>query len=296
MNARNFRDQLQQFAFVLPALAVYIVFFIYPSVGSIYYSFTDWHGLEKNIAFVGWDNYARIVQDEAFATALSNTLRLVVVVSIVQNVAALALAIGLNGSIRTKKLLRTMFFMPAVISALSVGFVWSYIYNPVDGILNAALRAVGLSAWENDWLGNADIVLYSIMGIIVWQNVGYAMVIYLAGLQGISDSYYEAAAIEGAGPWQRFRAITLPLIGPATTVNVMLSVIGCLKMFDIIYATTGGGPGYATETIASLLFSNAFGGRNEYGYGAAIAIVLYVLIFVVSWIMLKFFRSREVEA
>ncbi len=284
-----------QFAFVVPALLAYIVFFIYPSASSIYYSFTDWHGLEKNIRFVGWDNYARIFRDEAFVTAIQNTAMLVVVVTIVQNAAALALAVVLNGKIWTRKLLRTMFFLPVVLSALSVGFIWSYIYNPIDGVLNVALKTIGLTSLQKDWLGNSDIVLYSVMGIIIWQNVGYAMVIFLAGLQGVSASYYEAASMDGAKAWHKFRHVTLPLIGPAVTVNVMLTVIGCLKMFDIIYATTGGGPGYATETIATLLFSNAFGGRNEYGYGSAIAIVLFGLIFVVSTLMVKFFRSREIE-
>mgnify|MGYP001499119652 CR=1 FL=1 len=296
MNARKIRDNAQQLLFVVPALAVYLVFFIYPSAGSVYYSFTDWHGLEKTISFVGWDNYVRIFRDDAFVTAVRNTALIAAIVTIAQNAAALALAVGLNGRVYTRKLLRTAFFLPVVLSALSVGFIWSYMYNPVDGIVNAAFSQFGLQSWTRDWLGNADIALYAIMAIVIWQNVGYSMVIFLAGLQGVSDTYYEAADIDGAGAWRKFRHVTFPLIGPAVTVNVMLSVIGSLKLFDIIYATTGGGPGYATETIATLLFSNAFGGRNEYGYGSAIAIVLFGLIFVLSTLMVKFFRNREIEA
>ncbi|MFC5405362.1 carbohydrate ABC transporter permease [Cohnella soli] len=293
---RNKANVLTWFSFLVPALVLYCVFFIYPSVGSLYYSFTDWTGLSKEIDYVGFRNYVRIFSDEALIDAITNTVLLVVIVTVVQNVFALALAEALNGNIKLRKLLRTVFFLPAVISTLAVGFIWSYLYNPIDGIINALLKSIGLSALAQDWLGNPDTALYAIMFIMIWQNVGYSMVIYLSGLQSISESYYEAASIDGANYAQKFKHITFPLIGPAITINVVLCVIGGMKTFDVIYATTGGGPGYSTETFASILFRKAFSGMAEFGYGSAIAVVLFVVILIVSNLLTKFLRSREVES
>ncbi len=295
-SGKKFSDEFLLFTFVIPALVLFCTFFIYPSVGSVYYSLTDWHGLEKTINFVGLQNYLRILQDEVLYTALKNTFLLVIVVTILQNTIALALAVALNGNIKTRNILRTVFFLPAVMSTLSVGYIWSYIYNPIDGILNTFLNKIGLDFLCNDWLGNADIALGSIMVIIIWQNAGYSMVIFLAGLQSISSVYYEASVIDGASSFQKFRHITIPLIAPAMTVNILLSVIGGMKTFDVIYATTGGGPGYETETFASMLFSKTFTGLNEYGYGTAIAVVLFLMILTISQLLTKFLRKREIEA
>lgn len=288
-------DGILLFTFVIPALILYCVFFIYPALSSVYFSFTDWSGLNKDINFVGIQNYLRIFQDDIFAKGLKNTLIIVVTVTIFQNVIALALAEGLNSNIKTRNILRTVFFLPSVMSTIAVGFIWSYIYNPVDGVLNVLLEKIGLSFLANDWLGNIDIALFSVMAIIIWQSMGYSMVIYLSGLQSISESYYEAADIDGANYLQKFRHVTFPMISPAITVNVMLCVIGGMKTFDVIYATTGGGPGYETETFASVLFGKAFSGLNEYGYGTAIGVVLFIMILIISNVITKFLRKREIE-
>lgn len=293
---RNKLTALTWFSFMIPALILYCVFFIYPSAGSLYYSFTDWSGLSKDIDFVGFRNYIRIFNDEALIEAIKNTVLLVVIVTVLQNVIALALAEALNGNIKTRNILRTIFFLPAVMSTLAVGFIWSYLYNPIDGIINMLLKNIGLSALAQDWLGNPDIALYAIMFIMIWQNAGYSMVIYLSGLQSISESYYEAASIDGANYVQKFKHITFPLIGPAITINIVLCVIGGMKTFDVIYATTGGGPGYSTETFASILFRKAFSGMVEFGYGSAIAVVLFAVILLVSNLLTNVLRKREVES
>ncbi|RED60579.1 MULTISPECIES: carbohydrate ABC transporter permease [Cohnella] len=293
---RRITTSMTWFTFLIPALILYGAFFIYPSAGSLYYSFTDWAGLSKNIDFVGFRNYIRIFEDEALLSAIKNTVILVVIVTVLQNVLALALAEALNGNIKSRNLLRTVFFLPAVMSTLAVGFIWSYLYNPVDGVINALLRSIGLSSLAQDWLGNPDTALYAIIVILIWQNAGYSMVIYLSGLQSISETYYEAASIDGANYAQKFKHITFPLIGPAITINVVLCVIGGMKTFDVIYATTGGGPGYATETFASILFRKAFSGMAEFGYGSAVAVVLFVVILLVSNLLTKFLRGREVES
>lgn len=287
-------DNVAFFTFVIPALILFGVFFIYPSVGSIYYSFTDWHGLDKNISFIGMQNYLEIFHDKALYASMKNTFILTGIVTVIQNTIGLILALALHRNIKTKNVLRTVFFLPSIFSTLAIGFVWSYIYNPIDGILNLFLSKAGLSFLTCDWLGDPRLALFSIIIIGLWQSSGYSMVIFLAGLDSIPDTYYEASQIDGAGPFQKFINITFPLIGPAITVNVLLAVIGCMKTFDIIYATTGGGPGYATETFASMLFTTAFK-NGEYGYGTAVAVVLFLMILLISQVLGEFLRKREVE-
>jgi len=282
-------------SFIIPALVFYCVFFIYPSICSVFYSFTSWSGLEKVIHFVGFSNYAKIFRDDRVFASLSNTFIITIVVVIAQNVCALALAVALNDKIKTRNLIRTVFFMPALLSALVIGFVWSYILNPVDGLLNTVLDTIGLHALSIDWLGRTDTALYAVIFVILWQCTGYAMVIYLAGLKNVPIEYYEAASIDGSNEWQRFRSITFPLIAPSFTINILLSTIGCLKTFDVIFAMTQGGPGYATETIATVIFAKAFGSENEFSYGTSIAVVLFILIFIVSLFMVNFLRKRELE-
>lgn len=292
---KNKIDGMVMFSFIIPALVLYCTFFIFPALSSVFYSFTDWTGLNKEINFIGIQNYINILQDDAFSKAIKNTCLIVVIVTVVQNVAALALAEALNGNVKARNILRTMLFLPAVMSTLAVGFIWSYMYNPVDGIINELLTKAGLAFLTNDWLGNADIALYSVMFIMLWQSTGYSMIIYLSGLQSISESYYEAADIDGANYFQKFRNITFPMIAPAITINVILCVIGGMKTFDVIYATTGGGPGYETETFASVLFSKAFRGMCEYGYGTALGVVLFISILIVSNVITKLLRKREIE-
>lgn len=292
---KRFRTGAVYLSFVLPALIFYLIFFIYPSAGSVYFSFTDWHGLESRINFVGFDNYIAMFQDEVFFDAVEHTLIIMIVVVVVQNFIAILFANLLNHKFHGRNFCRTALFLPCILSPLSIGFIWSYILNPEDGILNVFLQKAGLSFLSGNWLGNPNLALFSIIVIIIWQNAGYSMVIYMAGLNSIPGSYYEAAKVDGASPWQIFRNISLPLIAPSITINVLLSVIGCMKTFDIVYATTGGGPGHATETIATLLFSKAFSGNYEYGYAAAIAIVLFAATMLLSQTLTRILRAREVD-
>ncbi|HBE76709.1 MAG TPA: sugar ABC transporter permease [Firmicutes bacterium] len=276
-----------------PALVFAIVFFIYPVVSSFYYSLTNWNGLAQTIHFTGLANFQELIRDDKFYGGIRNTLLYAFFVTVIQNIAAIALAIVLNTSLKTKNILRTVFFAPAILSALVVGYAWSFIYNPLFGVLNSLLTNIGLGGWVQDWLGDPRLALGSLIVVTVWQFTGYAMVIYLAGLQGIPEELYEAAAIDGTTPWKKFRHITFPLIAPAFTINVLLSVIGTMKIFDLIYVTTNGGPGYATETMTTLLYHQAFQ-TNRMGYGTAMAVVLFLIILVLSLFQLKTLRKREV--
>jgi raffinose/stachyose/melibiose transport system permease protein len=257
------------------------------------YAFTDWTGI-GDFSFVGLDNFTALWSDEAARGSLVNTLLLTVAIVLVQNGIGLLLALGVHARIRSRALLRVIFFAPAVVSPVMVAFLWKYVYNPDQNEgLNGLLGAVGLGSWRQDWLGDPDLALWSVAFMVVWQFAGYSMVIFLAGLESVPDNLLEAAMIDGAGRWQRFRHVTWPLLAPAVTVNIMLSTIGGLKLFDQVYAATNGGPGYASETLSTVLYKQAFVFGN-YGYSTAIALVLALFVAAVSLVQVHFLRGREV--
>jgi raffinose/stachyose/melibiose transport system permease protein len=279
--------------FAVPALLVYALVVLYPSGAGIVYAFTDWSGI-GDFSFVGFDNFAQVWNDEAARGSLLNTLLLTVAIVLVQNGVGLLLALGVHARIRSRALLRVIFFAPAVVSPVMVAFLWKYVYNPEpDAGLNGILGAVGLGGLRQDWLGDPDLALWSVAFMVVWQFAGYSMVIFLAGLESVPDNLHEAAAIDGAGRWQRFRHVTWPLLAPAVTINVMLSTIGGLKLFDQVYAATGGGPGYASETLSTVLYKQAFV-FGKYGYSTAIALVLALFVAAVSLVQVHLLRGREV--
>ncbi len=286
---------LVPWGFLAPALLLYVAIVIYPSVAGAVYAFTDWRALSTDPSFVGLANLRRLFNDMQASSALKNTLLIALFVPLLQNAFGLVLALGLNTGVKSRYVLRTVFFMPAVVSPLIVSYLWQYIYNPFpDQGLNGLLGAIGLGALRQDWLGNPDLSLGSIMATVVWQSMGVSMVIFLAGLQGISREYYEAAELDGATVFARFRHITLPLIAPAITVNLVLSLIAALKLFDQVFAMTNGGPGYATETLSTVLFKQTFL-FGRFGYGAMIALVLTAIVTFFAFIQLRVLRSREVE-
>jgi raffinose/stachyose/melibiose transport system permease protein len=279
--------------FAAPALLVYAVVVLYPSGAGVVYAFTDWTGI-GDWSFVGFDNFTALWADEAARGSLVNTLLLTVAIVVVQNGIGLLLALGVHARVKSRSLLRVIFFAPAVVSPVMVAFLWKYVYNPDPNEgLNGLLDAVGLGSWRQDWLGDPDLALWSVASMVVWQFAGYSMVIFLAGLESVPDNLHEAAMIDGAGRWQRFRHVTWPLLAPAVTVNIMLSTIGGLKLFDQVYAATGGGPGYASETLSTVLYKQAFVFGN-YGYSTAIALVLALFVAAVSLVQVHFLRGREV--
>lgn len=287
-------DNFISFLFYFPALLFVSFFFIYPSISSFYYSMTNWDGLRQTSDFIGLENFGKLFLDRKFYSSLKNTFTYAFFVVVLQNIAALALAIALDSPLRSKNALRTIFFAPAVLSALVVGYTWSFIYNPLFGVLNSILSKIGFETLAFDWLGDPKLALGCVITITIWQFTGYAMVIYLAGLQGIPAELYEASSIDGTNWWQKFVHVTFPLIAPSLTINVLLSMIGSMKTFDLIYVTTKGGPGYATETIATVLYFEAFQ-TNRMGYGTSIAVVLFLIIFALSLIQLSILRKREVS-
>lgn len=289
---RSLRTLLRSLPFYAPALALALFFVLVPMMSSFYYSLTDWNGLDPAMRFIGMENFRHMASDDMFLNGLRNTLIFALAVTVVQNTAALALAMAVDAPFHGKEAIRVAFFMPAVLSALVVGYSWAFILNPLFGALNALIQAMGLDFLVSDWLGDPGLALPSIVGITVWQFTGYSMVIYLAGMQGVPRELYEASNIDGAGIFRKFFQITFPLIAPSFTINVLLSMIGTMKVFDLIFVTTNGGPGYATETVATVLYNQAFQ-TNKMGYGTAIAVVLFVLIFGFSVVQMGVLRRRE---
>jgi raffinose/stachyose/melibiose transport system permease protein len=280
-------------AFVVPALLVYAFVTLYPSLAGVYYAFTDWTGIGGK-SFVGLDNFSELFSDDRASGSLRNTLLLTVAVVMFQTGIGLLLALGVHAKIRSRLILRVIFFAPVVVSPVMVAFLWKYIYNPQpDAGLNGLLGTVGLGGLRHDWLGDPSFALWSIVAMVVWQYAGYSMVIFLAGLEGIPRELNEAAMIDGAGAFGRFRYITWPLLAPALTVNVMLSTIGGLKLFDQVFAATNGGPGYSTETLSTVLYKEAFV-YGHFGYSTAIALVLALFVAAVSLVQIHYLRSREV--
>ncbi len=277
--------------FVLPAAALYLFVVVYPSVRGSLYAFTDWDGLSPDPQWIGWDNFVRVWTDPAGATAIANTAIIAVAVTLIQNVVGLLIALGLNSRIRSRNVLRVVIFAPVVITSIAVGFLWKNLLAPA-GAINQALEAIGLGALQQNWLGNPDTALWAVIIVVFWQFVGYSMVIFLAGLQGIPQEILEAAAIDGAGPIRRFWSVVRPLLTPAITINVMLSLISGLKLFDQVLAMTGGGPGGATATISTLIYTNAFN-LGRFGYGAALALVLSVFVAIAAIIQYRLLTRQE---
>ncbi|MET9684190.1 carbohydrate ABC transporter permease [Streptomyces coeruleorubidus] len=266
--------------FALPALVLFAFVVLLPSARGVYYAFTDWDGLDPDLSFVGLDNFSAMLRDADAQQAIWHTLLIAVSITVIQNAVGLVLALGVNTAIKSRHVLRVFLFAPAVITPIVTAYLWRNLLGP-DGAANSLLGAMGLGSWEQDWLGDPGLALWAVVGVIVWQYAGYSMVIFLAGLQSVPREVHEAASIDGAGPVRRFWSVTRPLLAPAFTINLMLSIIGGLKLFDQVYALTGGGPGHATDTISTLIYKDAFT-LGEFGYSIALAVVLTIIVAVAS--------------
>ena len=266
--------------FALPAMLLFAFVVLVPSVRGVYYAFTDWDGLDPDLSFIGLGNFVEMPRDPAAVQAIWHTLLIAGSITIIQNGFGLLLALGVNAAIRSRNVLRVFLFAPAVVTPIVTAYLWRNLLGP-DGAVNSLLGTVGLSSWEQDWLGDPQLALWSVVGVVVWQFAGYSMVIFLAGLQSVPREIYEAADMDGASPVRRFWSVTRPLLAPAFTVNLMLSIIGGIKLFDQVYALTNGGPGHATDTISTLIFKDAFT-LGEFGYSIALAVVLTVIVAVAS--------------
>lgn len=284
----------RMYMFVLPALLLFLIFWVYPVLQMFYYSVTNFNGINYNYEFVGFKNFYRILEDGSLVNATKNTLIYTVVNVLFTNVLGLVLALLLNLSIKAKGLFRTICYIPALFSAIVVGFIWSYVYMPGSGMISSVMNSVGLDGSSFNLIGNFKWALYGIIIVDIWKNVGTTMIIYLAGLQTIDESLVEAGKIDGASEWQLINKIKLPLISATITINVVLSIISGLKAFDYAFIMTNGGPGKSTQTLMYIIFQTAFNNQMM-GKASAYSVVSFILIIAVTIGMLIFMNKREVE-
>jgi raffinose/stachyose/melibiose transport system permease protein len=263
----------------LPAVLMVAGVHYAATAAGAWYAFTDWTGI-GSYNFIGLDNFRRIFEDPALVGSLRNTLFLAFGFLIGTNVLGLMLALALNRMLKTRYLLRVLLFMPVVLSPLAVSYIWKFIFD-FNGPLNSLLIAVGLESWRRPWLADPKLAIWAILIVMIWQTTGLVMVIYLAGLATVPVEIEEAAALDGASYWQRFRHITLTSIRPSVTIASLLMLIQGLRVFDQVMAMTNGGPGGATETLATKVYKETFA-LNNFGFGAALALVLTVIILAFS--------------
>lgn len=289
MNTR-LRANLPYILMVAPALIVFVVFFIYPVAKTIQLSFTDWSIYSPNAQFVGVENYTKAVDDPTILKGIRNSLTFTFAQVLLANLISLPVAVILNSRLPFRNGFRAIFFSPAVLSMLVVGYLWQFLLSSSDyGLVNRALGAFGIESVN--FLGDPKTALWAVIASQVWQWFGYSMIIYLANLQSISPDLYEAASLDGAGRWRSFTSITLPGLLPAIQFNIVTGMISGLKVFDIVFSLTGGGPGYSTETILTLMY-NKFAEGN-YGYAAAFGTLFLVVSMALAGLLLSIFRQIE---
>lgn len=288
------RKSIYSYWLVLPCLLLYGAFFILPAAMGLGISFLNIRSFNfADATFAGLRNYINVLTDRGMNIAIKNSFVFAAVTTVFKVVFGMLLALFLNNKLRMTNFLRTVFFLPAVLSSVAVGLVFTAMLHPTRGIVNIALRAVGLDVLAQNWLTDPHLAIFSVAFIEVWKWTGFTMVILLAGLQSIPENYYEAAEIDGATPWQKFSRVTLPLILPAFTNALVVNLIGGLKAFDIVQAVTKGGPGTATEVFGTLVYKSFGSGR--YGEGCAASIILCVIILAVVLPIYRFLTGREVE-
>ena len=278
--------------FLLPPLAVFGLIVVWPLLDSFFYAFTNWNGFDPNYRFVGFDNFRKVITDKLFFNAIFNTVTWIIAAILLPTLLGLTLALLLDSSVRGANIFKSIFYLPICLSAIVVGQIWTWIYQPDWGVLNSILGSAVGSPVTYAWLAKPGTALYSVIVAWSWQQTGLAMVIFLAGLTAIPPDLMEAADMEGATRLQRIRHVVLPLLRPATVVVVALMVINSLKGFDILYIMTGGGPFNSSDTLAMHMYNESFK-KYLMGYGSAISVVLFLITLAV--ILVYFRQLRKVD-
>ncbi len=292
MTIRRKRERLYYLVFVLPALLSFFLVVVLPFLIGISYSFVSWDGIRLNpVEWVGLENYKNIFSDERFIASALHTVEFTLISVITINVIGLSLALLVTGGLKGANLARTMFFMPNLIGGLILGYIWKFILSDT---FKAVGEATGLAGIFFNWLLDPVFSLFALVVVITWQMSGYVMIIYITGLQTVPEELVEAAVIDGAGPWRRFRNVVFPLIMPSVTVCVFYTLSNCFKIYDINLALTGGGPANATEMFAMNIYNEIFS-YNKYGYGQAKAIVFFLLVALVTLTQVAITKRKEVQ-
>ncbi len=285
----------QQFVglyFVLPALLLYTIFFLYPFFRTIYLSMTEWNGVVAPV-FTGLENYQRLLSDSQMWSSLGNNVIWVILGTAAPIIIGLFLSVVLWSGAKGSLFFRTIYFLPVVVSPVIIGVIWNWIYNPLFGILNRTLRDIGLGNLAKGWLGEPSTALYAVMVTAIWSYIGFCVVVLYSGLQKVDSQLVDAAKIDGANAWTRFRHVIIPQISSVLTMVLVYTVIGGFNVFDLVWIMTRGGPANASEVIATYTYGKAFQ-ENEVGYGAALSMVMTVIALIAAIITLRLRGKEEV--
>ena len=286
MTKNRLRYGLTPYLFLGLPVLIYLVWVIGPMLYSFYLAFTSWDGFSPP-QFVGLKNFTRLFHDRVFYISLSNNIEWIVLFMTVPIVLGLTLAMILNGNIPGEKFFKSSFFMPMVLSLVVCGLVWSWLYNPAFGLINSLLRSIGLDRFARGWLSDPDVVMESVITVAIWRQVGYVMILYLAGLQSVDPDLVNASEVDGANAVQRFFHVILPQLAPITVIVIVISIVDSLRAFDLVSVMTRGGPFNSSSVLANYMYIQAF---NNYrmGYGAAISVIL----FIISLVFILFYLNR----
>lgn len=289
------RNKVYPFYFVGGALTLYLLFFVLPSLMGFVYAFTDWTSYSSKVNFVGLDNFKLIFSSgQGYLHFIWNTILFTIATIVLKTVIALGLAVLLTqGLKRLAYFHRVVMYLPAVLPMLAVSLIFKSILNPATGLLNTFLREIGLGFLAQKWLVDVFWAMPSVIGVDTWKGVGYIMVILIAGIEAIPREYYEAAAIDGASGWKAFRYITLPLLKPVLLVTTVLNLLYGLKVFDIIFVLTNGGPGRATDTVYTAIFDEFSKGR--YGVATALSSLLFLVMIGLGYFVIRLMNQEERE-
>lgn len=279
--------------FILPALAFYLVFWIYPVMMAFFYGVTDWNGL-GDYNFVGLSNFKFLFKDGTLINALKNTVVYALIVVVFGNLLSLTLALVLNMKLKGRGVFRTIFYIPALFSTIVVAFIWSYVYAPYYGMLHEIFSKIGSGA-DLNLLGQSSTALIAVAFVEIWKGSGTMTIIYLAGLQSISEEVIESSKIDGCNAWQATTRVKIPMLANTITINVMLGLINGFKSFDYVFALTGGGPGRSSSTLMYTIYKTAFM-EGQFGKAEALAAFAFVFILIISIGALYYMKRRELEA
>lgn len=292
MNQNIYRSMSRGYLILLiPGLILLAFFYVYPLLNGVYLSLTNWDGVSRTKEFIGFSNYLTIFSDSRFLNSLGFTFKYALISTVLSNIIAISVAMALVSKIKLKNVFRGIYFFPAVLSMLIIGFIWKQIYFRFIPYLGERLS---IDVLQTNLLGNQDTVFWALILVTVWQASAILVVIYMAGLQTIPAEVYESAEIDGARGFKKFIKITLPLIVPSITICLILAMKHHLMVYDYIVALTGGGPGFATESVTLLIYNLGFL-NNRFGYGTAAALVLFLFIVLISFIQIYFLRKKEVQ-
>lgn len=280
------KSKIYPWYFALGALLIYSALYVLPGLVGIGYSFTDWSSYSTEVHFVGLENFRQILgSSENYMKYIGNTLLFTVVTTVMKTGLALIFALALSKDIKLKNFHRGVMYMPSVLSILIIGLVFTSILNPKTGLLNEFLRTIGMEGMTQKWLTDPKIAFFSVMGVDVWRGTGYIMTILIVGILSISTTYYEAAGIDGAGGFKKFTKITLPLLRPTLAVTIVLNVLYGLKVFDMVYALTNGGPGHTTEVMYTAVFKQF--SQGMYAVGTTISSIMFVFMVIIGFFMIR---------